>query len=92
MTWEGTGRGGRPWRRKREAVMRRDSYLCQHCRDKGRMTTATEVHHIVGLAEGGTDDEGNLISLCNPCHIEAETVKRGGKPRVRFDANGFPVW
>jgi 5-methylcytosine-specific restriction enzyme A len=58
----------------------------------GRTTTATEVHHIVAKAHGGTDDPSNLVSICRSCH-EDETVKqRGGKPRLKFDRNGFPIW
>ena len=37
-----------------------------------------EVHHKLPLAEGGTHDEGNLISLCQSCHarIHAERGDR----------------
>ena len=75
----GQGRGGRPWRRKREAVMKRDQYLCQLCKQKGRVTEATEMDHIVNVAEGGTDDESNLQSLCTPCHDakSQEEARRG---------------
>jgi 5-methylcytosine-specific restriction protein A len=27
-----------------------------------------ELDHIVNVAQGGTDDEKNLQSLCVPCH------------------------
>lgn len=64
----GKGRGGRPWRRKRDAVMARDKYLCQPCVGYGRLTLADEVDHIVPQAEGGTDAESNLQAICRPCH------------------------
>lgn len=38
------------------------------CKAKGRYTTATEVHHIKPLVEGGTNEETNLMALCKPCH------------------------
>lgn len=67
-TWGG-GRGGRPWRRLREQILIRDNYLCQCClANDGRVTMATEVDHIVNVASGGTDDWGNLSSICAPCH------------------------
>lgn len=79
----GQGRGGRPWRRKREAVMKRDQYLCQLCKQKGRITEATEMDHIVNVAEGGTDDESNLQSLCTPCHdAKSQAEARRGMARV----------
>ncbi|WP_369913891.1 HNH endonuclease [Xanthomonas sp. NCPPB 3005] len=77
----GHGRGGRPWRRKREAVLKRDQYLCQPCQRAGRITEATEVDHMLNLAEGGTDDDTNLQSICTDCH-QAKTqaeAQRGVK-------------
>lgn len=79
----GQGRGGRPWRRKREAVMKRDQYLCQHCKKQGRITEATEMDHIVNVAEGGTDEESNLQALCTPCHdAKSQAEARRGMARV----------
>ena len=50
---------------RKEAVMNRDSYTCQIC---GTKHTKLEVHHIVYRSKGGTDDEDNLITLCETCH------------------------
>ncbi|WP_413247305.1 HNH endonuclease [Pseudomonas sp. Marseille-Q5115] len=61
----GSGRGGRPWRRKREEILQRDLYTCQYCR---LVTLDLEVDHIINKAQGGTDDDSNLQSLCIPCH------------------------
>ncbi|MGR3963825.1 HNH endonuclease [Pseudomonas sp. 910_23] len=61
----GMGRGGRPWRRKREAILIRDNYTCRVC---GLTTKDLEVDHIINIAQGGTDDDGNLQALCIPCH------------------------
>lgn len=78
----GQGRGGRPWRRKREAVMRRDAYLCQPCKGQGRVTEATEVDHIRNVAEGGTDDESNLQAICAGCHgAKTQAEARRGAAR-----------
>jgi 5-methylcytosine-specific restriction protein A len=61
----GAGRGGRPWRRKRAAILLRDEYTCRVC---GLVTLQLEVDHIVNRARGGADDEENLQALCIPCH------------------------
>lgn len=63
-----SGRGGRPWRRIRERVLRRDNYLCQPCMRAGRVTPAGEVDHIVNKDSGGTDNDDNLEGTCIPCH------------------------
>lgn len=61
----GQGRGGRPWRRLKQKIHTRDEWTCCSC---GRVTMELELDHIVNVAQGGTDDEANLQSLCVPCH------------------------
>ena len=50
---------------RREAVLHRDNYTCQCC---GKKHVRLEVHHIIFRGMGGTDDEHNLITLCEKCH------------------------
>ena len=50
---------------RREAVLHRDNYTCQCC---GKKNIRLEVHHIIYRSNGGTDDENNLITLCENCH------------------------
>lgn len=61
----GHGRGGRPWRRKREEIFKRDKYTCQVC---GRVGGELELDHILNVARGGTDDASNLQTICTACH------------------------
>ena len=84
----GQGRGGRPWRRKREAVLKRDGYLCQPCKRLDRITLATEVDHVTPQAEGGSEDESNLQAICETCHkakTQAEAAR--GVKRLMFHDN-----
>ena len=76
----GSGRGGRPWRRKREAILVRDQYTCRCC---GLVTTELEIDHIVNLARGGTDTDDNLQALCGPCHKE-KTAKEAAAGAGRW--------
>lgn len=72
-TQYGKGRGGRPWRRLREEVLKRDEYRCQSC---GRITEDGECDHIVPIHLGGTDDLSNLQWLCKePCHAEKTALE-----------------
>ena len=50
---------------RREAILYRDNYTCQCC---GKKHIRLEVHHIIFKSKGGTDDERNLITLCEKCH------------------------
>lgn len=84
-----SGRGGRPWSRKREAVFKRDNFLCQIHLHKG-LLVAVELHghkagvcdHKIPLSEGGTDDESNLQTICQDCDKEKTAIEsrkgRGG--------------
>ena len=60
-------RYGSAWRKIRARFLA-EHPLCEQCRKEGRLTKATEVHHIVPLDHGGTHDESNLMALCKPCH------------------------
>lgn len=65
---------GSAWTKLREAILRRDDYLCQVCAEAGQITNAKEVDHIVPISQGGDDEPYNLQSICRPCHI-AKTAK-----------------
>lgn len=77
----GKGRGGRPWRRKRERILKRDQYLCQSCKKQDRLTLATQVDHVVPQFEGGSDEDENLQGICDDCH-EAKTQAEARRARM----------
>jgi 5-methylcytosine-specific restriction protein A len=68
------------WAGIRKAVLLRDLYRCAVCQRivEGR---EAQVDHIVPLADGGTDDLGNLQTLC-VAHHGAKT--RGEQRRKGF--------
>lgn len=65
---------------RRKAVLHRDNYTCQCC---GKKNCRLEVHHINFRCSGGTDDEENLITLCENCHKGVHTgiVELNKKPK-----------
>lgn len=58
------------WLRKRQVILKRDSYLCRECKRFGKTTQANTIHHVLPLEQHPeyrlTND--NLISLCMTCH------------------------
>ena len=59
---------GKQWDKLRLVILRRDNYLCQHCKSNGHMVAAKDVDHIIPKSQGGTDSTNNLMSLCSECH------------------------
>jgi 5-methylcytosine-specific restriction protein A len=70
------GYGG-TWRKIRKAFL--DAFpLCAICLLEGRRMRATDVDHKVPKKQGGTDDAGNLQSLCKRHHSQKTASKDGG--------------
>jgi 5-methylcytosine-specific restriction endonuclease McrA len=53
------------WRELREQILARDRWACVMCG-----AHAEHVDHIIEVRDGGTDDPGNLRSLCAEHHTE----------------------
>ena len=73
---------GRAWQDLRAQVLARDCGRCQACARLGRVRLAAEVDHVRELADGGTDEPGNLQALCADCHqakSEAARLARLGR-------------
>lgn len=51
----------------RYEILERDNFTCQKC-GRSAPSVKLEVHHIIPIEEGGTDDPSNLITLCWACH------------------------
>ena len=58
--------GSRPWARLRRAALQRDGYRCRECGTAGRL----EVHHVVAVEVGGSNELANLKTVCRECHLE----------------------
>lgn len=68
------------WRRLRRAVLDRDAWRCRRCGGAGRL----DVHHVVPVADGGTDDPANLEAICRDCHVALHQGARSPE-RVAWD-------
>ena len=65
------------WRKIRRQALQRDHYLCQNCLRSGKITQATEVHHIMELESFPSLalELSNLESLCWQCHEDTKHTK-----------------
>ena len=55
---------------KSKQILKDNNYQCEMCKDKGVITVATEVHHIIPLSIDFNKrlDDDNLMALCVSCH------------------------
>lgn len=65
--------------------------LCENCYDKGRLTEAQIVDHIIPIPVGEKLNDANCMSLCHVCH-NRKSGKEGhaGGPLIAH-AGGLPV-
>lgn len=79
----GRGRGAYSYR-----ILCRDNFTCQDCgsyhgviNEHGMAIPTSdgelEVHHIKHVADGGTDEPENLITLCAECHLKRHEKRAG---------------
>jgi 5-methylcytosine-specific restriction endonuclease McrA len=71
------------FREKRLLALKRDGYKCVKC----GATENLHVHHIIALSKDGTNDLGNLVTLCPSCH--AEEHKNDKEYRIMIKAHYF---
>lgn len=79
------------WLKLRRDILSQNP-ICQRCQADGRVTAATEVHHIRPVEEAVTlsekrqrmYDPTNLRALCHDCHVKTHTeLGRCGKEATK---------
>lgn len=73
--YQANRRYGYKWKKIRDRYVSKHP-LCERCLLEGKYVPVEEVHHIIPLSEGGSNDESNLMSLCRSCH---EKIHKGRK-------------
>jgi len=72
----------------REYILHRDNHQCQNpdCKNKSK-EIVLQIHHVGYWKNDQTDRPGNLITLCNKCHIPAnhkeDNFLYGWQPKVK---------
>jgi hypothetical protein len=85
----GDGRYPPDWPARREAVWERQRYQCGRCGVYKGDVSASEVHHVVHLSDGGSNGLENLVGLCGNCHalMHPSNDRLRGNP---WEADLFP--
>ena len=66
------------WRQLRQAAFDTFGRACMICADR-----ATEIDHIIELADGGSNTLDNLQPLCKPCHA-TKTANYNSRTKRRY--------
>lgn len=72
------------WRKMRDTYLKEHA-VCQDCISKGKITPATDIHHIKSPFKDGEInyslllDYTNLVSLCKECHGQRHATEQGHK-------------
>jgi len=56
----------------RERVIKQRGNKCEKCGYKGYV----EHHHIVPIKDGGSNNNANILLLCEKCHAETHGCKK----------------
>jgi len=78
---------GKTWKRIRDRYIAKHS-LCEECRKSGKLTPAEEVHHIIPLSQGGTNEDGDLMSLYHLLSLFDRKICSNMKPARITSAAG----
>lgn len=82
-------RYGSGWERLRVQVLARDECRCTQCGEN--WLNYLEIHHIVPIGQGGTNDPSNLITLCRLCHAKLHGAPSGPPPAELVEAEVEPA-
>lgn len=80
------------WLRRRKAQLQAHP-LCAMCLTRGAVTVANTADHVTPhKGDPVLFWQGPLQSLCPSCHAsDKQAEERGGKPRVAFGLDGWPI-
>jgi hypothetical protein len=77
------------WDEIRKIVYKIDHWTCQRC---GARNVELHAHHLIPISEGGSNEIGNLITLCKDCHTDMHfNMKYGWILKLIGVANIFLV-
>lgn len=74
----------------RYEILERDAFTCQDCRAE-RGTVRLQVHHVLMVSQGGTNDPSNLVTLCEDCHAGRHALAPGSTTDELRNPEGEPA-
>lgn len=76
-------------KKERSKVLERDGKECLRCGSASNL----EVHHIIPVSRGGSDEIDNLATLCSECHKDARLSNPQGRGEIpAYPTDKFDAW
>lgn len=69
---------GRAWMETRKRVALAHGYRCAGC-NAVWVPSRDQIDHVVGLEQGGSNEDPNLQPLCKPCHDRKSAREAAGR-------------
>lgn len=66
---QGVKKYGKDWPKIRKKVLQRDGHMCKICGRHDHL----HVHHIIPWKISRSNEDLNLVTLCNKCHPKLES-------------------
>lgn len=62
------------WFGVRWEILKRDNFTCQYC---GQFAPNVQLHvdHVTAIADGGSNQDDNLITACSACNVGKEAFR-----------------
>ena len=89
------------WKDLRRSILEENHYECAHCREQGKYSKATTVHHVqevkvrpeLALSRTYIDKDGvvriQLVPLCKRCHNEVHDRFGHSKPKAQLNVERY---
>ena len=78
------------WRKIRNAFLQKHPWCSDPFGEhQGKKVIAVDVDHIIPKAQGGSNDDSNLQSLCHRCHSRKTPLTDGGFGHEKSNIRGF---
>ena len=64
-------------KRRRFRILQKSKFRCAYCGARPQDGARLVLDHVVAVANGGTDDDSNLVAACVPCNQGKGDLGRG---------------
>lgn len=57
----------------KDRIIERDGNRCRFCKFRFKENYMLQIHHVIPVSHGGSDEDMNLCTLCKDCHMRVHS-------------------